>query len=167
MPSTPQPCRCQLSPALLAGGEFLGCDSRSPGVLFPLLPHPLWPVPCWRRAGLAGQAELALEAPHFHGELLQRSERSGLGAVGDAGMTLLPFVPRTHSRRASLAGTAPSQFLPPKQSCCIFGIGFGELWSLSQGASVGILPAGPLEMGKQSKLLELRVMEIKEHLRSS
>lgn len=56
---------------------------RSPGVLFPLLPHPFSSVPRWRRAGLAGQAVLALEAPHFHGELLQSRERSrgGLGAV--------------------------------------------------------------------------------------
>lgn len=56
---------------------------RRPGILLPLLPHPFSSVPHWRRTGLTGQAVFALEAPHFHGELLRRSERShgGLGAV--------------------------------------------------------------------------------------
>lgn len=77
----------QVSPALLAGGEFLGCDSAA-GVwnAFPTAPTLFPSVPHWGRAGLAGQALLA---PHFHGELLQRSERSrgGLGEVRDTGVT--------------------------------------------------------------------------------
>lgn len=81
----PSPAEQQVSHALLAGGELPGWDGAAEGLeyFFALLPHPFSSVPRWRRTGLTGQAVFAPGAPHFHGELLQRSERSrgGLGAV--------------------------------------------------------------------------------------
>lgn len=84
-PSIPQPCRAAGIPCFVGrrGITGMGRCCRRPGILFALLPHPFSSVPRWRRTGLTGQAVFALGAPHFHGELLQRSERSrgGLGAV--------------------------------------------------------------------------------------
>lgn len=100
---------------------------------FPLLPQPFPSVPRWRRAGLAGQAALALEAPHFHGELLQRSERSrgGLGAMGATGMTpcsvTIPTSELIPEEPVWLGQPLPNSpcSLRTKQNCCSFGIRFG------------------------------------------